>query len=162
MLSMLRKGMLIVLLIGTVGNTVELVLLEHYEDWRQWVPIMLLSVMTLIALPVLLRPSAGWIRLWRGLMGLSVVAGLAGLWFHYAGNVEFEIERTPELGGLALFMAAMGGATPALAPGTMVQFGLLGLLAVWRQQSGDGARTSEIRDASESRDRPGSSSDTRH
>jgi hypothetical protein len=141
MVSLLRKGMLGVLLVGTAGNTVELALLEHYEDWRQWVPIALLTAVTAVAVPLLVRPSAGLIRTWQGLMGLCIAAGLAGLWFHYAGNVEFEIERTPELGGVDLFVAAMGGATPALAPGTMVQYGLLGLLAVWRQQHGTSPRT---------------------
>jgi hypothetical protein len=65
-------------------------------------------------------------------MAAFLVSGVLGTWYHYTGNVEFELERTPELGGWALFQAAMGGATPALAPGTMIQLGLIGLLFTFR------------------------------
>ena len=65
-------------------------------------------------------------------LGAFVAAGLLGTWLHYRGNVEFELERTPTLAGWALFRAAMEGATPSLAPGTMIHFGLIGLLFTWR------------------------------
>jgi hypothetical protein len=65
-------------------------------------------------------------------MWLFVVSGLVGLWLHYKGNVEFEREMYPALAGLQLFKQAMTGATPSLAPGTMVQFGMLGLLYAFR------------------------------
>jgi hypothetical protein len=38
-----------------------------------------------------------------------------------------------------LFREALSGATPALAPGTMVQFGLLGLLYTYRHPRLDAA-----------------------
>lgn len=56
-----------------------------------------------------------------------VVAGLAGLYFHYVGNVEFAVERDSSLSGAALVWKALTGATPALAPGALAQLGLLGL-----------------------------------
>ena len=39
---------------------------------------------------------------------------------------EFEIEMDPSISGLALFWEAITGATPALAPGTMLLFAALG------------------------------------
>jgi hypothetical protein len=65
-------------------------------------------------------------------MLLCVAAGLVGVFLHYRGNVEFELEREPLLRGLALFREAVRGATPALAPGAMAQLGLLGLVYSYR------------------------------
>ena len=42
-------------------------------------------------------------------------------------GVEFELEMYPDLAGWKLFKDSMMGATPALAPGAMVQIGLIGL-----------------------------------
>ncbi len=128
----LRRGILAILVLAFAGTLIELYLLEHYEDWKQWLPLALLAAGVLTGLVLLVRPGAAALVWWRGVMLIFTVSGLLGTWFHYAGNVEFEIERTPELTGFALFRASMGGATPVLAPGTMLQFGLLGLLFAWR------------------------------
>jgi hypothetical protein len=126
-----RRALLVIQLGALAGTATELVLLEHYDGWKQWIPLALLVAGTVLATLLLLAPRPTAVRAWRGLMIAYVVAGALGVWFHYEGNVEFEIERTPELAGWALFKAAMTGATPALAPGTMLQFGLLGLLLAW-------------------------------
>ena len=68
----------------------------------------------------------------RATMALFVIAGVAGLVLHYKGNVEFELEMYPSLSGWELFREAVTGATPALAPGTMIQLGLLGLAFTYR------------------------------
>ena len=34
-------------------------------------------------------------------MGAFVVSGVVGLWLHYQGNAEFELEMYPSLQGLA-------------------------------------------------------------
>jgi hypothetical protein len=65
-------------------------------------------------------------------MVLSMVAGLVGLLLHYKGNVEFELEMYPDLSGWKLFKDSMMGATPALAPGAMLQIGLVGLAWTFR------------------------------
>jgi hypothetical protein len=52
--------------------------------------------------------------------------------WHYQGNMEFELETYPSISGLALFKEAMMGATPALAPGTMIELGLIGLAYTYR------------------------------
>jgi hypothetical protein len=131
-LQFVRRGLAVVFLLGVVGTGIELVLLEHTEDVQQWIPLALFGLGFLLFLPLLLRPTAGWLRAFAFCMVVFIASGLLGTWFHYEGNVEFELERTPELSGLALFKAAMGGATPALAPGTMIQLGLIGLLYTFR------------------------------
>ena len=59
---------------------------------------------------------------------------------HYRGNAEFELEMMPALGGLDLFWKSMQGATPALAPGAMVQIGLVGLAYCFRHPLLSGSR----------------------
>ncbi len=131
-LRVVRGGLAFIFLFGVIGTGIELVLLEHTEDFEQWIPLALFVVGFLLFVMLLLRPGRGVLRIFALCMAAFVVSGILGTWYHYAGNVEFELERTPELGGLALFQAAMGGATPALAPGTMIHLGLIGLLFTFR------------------------------
>ena len=126
--KMLRVAILLVLLLGVIGTGVELLLLGHTEDLWQWEPLVMLA----LGLPVLLWHAvvgSAWSRrLCGATMMLYVASGVIGTFLHYRGNVEFELEMVPALGGMSLFQEAMTGATPVLAPGTLVQLGLLGLL----------------------------------
>lgn len=128
----LRSLLLAVLLFGVLGTLAELYLLEHYEDWWQLVPLLLLGG----AAPVIARcwalPSAATLRALQGLMLLFVIAGALGVYQHYTGNAEFELEMYPRRAGFELFWESLKGATPALAPGTMTIFGLLGLATIFR------------------------------
>ena len=128
----LRSLLLAVLLFGVLGTLAELYLLEHYEDWWQLVPLLLLGV----AAPVIARcwavPSAATLRVLQGLMLLLVIVGALGVYQHYSGNAEFELEMYPSRAGFELFWESLKGATPALAPGTMTMFGLLGLATTFR------------------------------
>jgi len=128
----LRLGVLVILMTASAGMVAELFLLEHTEDPWQWVPIALLGGSVPVMLWQLVRPSGASARTLQLVMWLFVASGLVGLVLHFKGNVEFEREMYPALAGLQLFKQAMTGATPSLAPGTMVQFGLLGLLYTFR------------------------------
>lgn len=135
-LSRLRALLGGVYVLGAVGTGVELVLLEHVEDAWQWAPIALLAA-SLVALGwhAARRGAPGGarrVRAFQAIMVLSIVSGLIGTILHYRGNVEFALEMQSSLGGLALFWEAMRGATPALAPGTMIQLGLVGLAYTFR------------------------------
>jgi hypothetical protein len=61
-------------------------------------------------------------------MAMFVASGALGIYLHYRGNVEFELEMYPDRRSFELFRETMAGATPALAPGTMVLLGLIGLV----------------------------------
>jgi hypothetical protein len=119
------------LLLGVVGTAVELLLLEHFDGWKMMIPLVLFGLATLATLMVLLVGGRTWVRVFQVVMLAFVISGALGTWFHYSGNVEFELEMTADAAGWSLFTAAMTGATPALAPGTMIWFGLLGLLTAW-------------------------------
>ena len=128
----LRRLVLIVLTVGIVGVGFELVLLDHMEDNWQWAPIVLLAAGFPVSIWLFVSPGRTVIRVYQVLMGLFVLSGFVGQWLHYQGNVEFELEMYPSREGLELVWEALGGAYPALAPGTMILLGLLGLVACLR------------------------------
>lgn len=101
--------------------------------------------MLALGLALLRRATSGLVRAFRIAGLLCIVAGALGVWFHLDGNVEFEREMSAELGGGALLWAAIRGATPLLAPGALLQLGLIGLLVVHRHPAlrrSDGAAPS--------------------
>ncbi len=129
---LLRKALLVIVVIGLVGTGVELLLLEHFDGWEQWIPLALFGAALLVLGWYGVGGGGPSVLVLRGVMGLFVVIGVVGIVLHYRGNVEFELEMEPMLRGMALFKAATMGATPALAPGAMVQIGLIGLAWTWR------------------------------
>lgn len=133
---LLRRLLLAVILLGMSGTIAELYLLEHYEEAWQVVPLVALVLGAALTLAVLARPTPGTLRFLRLLFAAFVGVGVLGIWRHYVGNTEFELERHPDLAGLRLFWESLRGATPALAPGTMVQIGLFGLVALFRHPAG--------------------------
>ncbi|HEV2148293.1 MAG TPA: hypothetical protein VGR37_12885 [Longimicrobiaceae bacterium] len=128
----LRRTLLALLLLGIVGLAAELLLLEHTESFQQWVPLAVLGASLACALAVAARPGPRTLRCFQACMALCIVAGVVGLALHLRGNVEWELESDPSLRGPALLWEALHGATPALAPGALVQLGLLGLALVYR------------------------------
>jgi hypothetical protein len=128
----LRRLLIVIVIIGIAGLLVELLLLEHWESVLQWTPLALLAAGLVVALAAALRPSRKVLRAFQIFSLLCLAAGALGLVLHYRGNVEFELERDPSLGGLSLVWRSLTGATPALAPGAMAQIGLLGLLYAYR------------------------------
>lgn len=124
--------------LASVGLLAELLLLEHTEGAWQLVPLGLLGLGLAGTGWLVASRGALPVRVYRGIMLLFVAAGPLGVWRHYLGNAEFELEMVPELLGLDLFTEAMTGATPVLAPGTMLWLGLLGLAATFRHPRLDG------------------------
>ena len=128
----IRRMVLALFLFSIIGTGVELLLLEHTEDFWQLIPLALMGASVPALLWFLAVPGRAVLRTFQVLMGFLVVSGLVGLYLHYRGNVEFELEMYPSLGGFGLFWEAIRGATPTLAPGTMIALGLLGLLFAYR------------------------------
>jgi hypothetical protein len=129
----LRRSILAVFVLGVVGSCAELLLLGHDEDLKQFIPLVLFAV----ALAGLAWIAATGARraflVFRGTMALFIVAGLLGSWLHFKANREFQLEVDPSLTGWALLTEALQAKSPpALAPGVMVQFGLLGLAWTFR------------------------------
>lgn len=130
--GLLRRLLLGLMLLGMLGLAAELLLLEHYDNVWQWVPLICLALGLVLTLAVGMRPGAGVLRAFRALMALYVAAGALGMYLHLDGNVEFERESDATLTGLPLLWESLHGATPTLAPGALAQLGLLGLVLAWR------------------------------
>lgn len=128
----LRQGLLLIFILGSVGLGAELLLLGHFQEWRQQVPLVLLgSGLVLVAVNlVYTRPDV--LRIFRLAMLAFVLGGIVGFWFHINGNMAFELEMNSKLTGWDLVSRTAGGALPVLAPGALVQLGLIGLLYTYR------------------------------
>lgn len=131
----LRAAILWLVLLGVGGIEVELLLLKHVDGAWQLLPVVLLGVALLVSTWHLASRSGPSLRAFQGIMAVFVAVGVAGVLLHYRGNVEWELERLPGVAGFELFRMAIMGATPTLAPGVMLQLGLLGLLYSFRHPS---------------------------
>ena len=116
-----------ILLLGLLGTSVELLLLEHRDGIWQLAPLLAIGMSFLVLGWHGIARDASSLRVFQGTMILFLLTGAAGLFLHFKGNVEFELEMYPSRSGVELFWEAMKGATPALSPGTMLLLGLLGL-----------------------------------
>ncbi len=130
--SDLRRLLLGLLILGLVGATIDLLLLEHTESFWQWIPLVALAAALVAAVLCLAAPSAPVVRFLVWTLALNLAMRLAGLVLHYKGNVEFELEMYPTRGGFELVWEALRGATPTLAPGSLILIGLVGVVACYR------------------------------
>jgi len=129
---MLRLWILGVLVLGLLGTVVELVLLSHYEQPVQLVPVVLLVLALIVLAWHAMGHSAASLRVLMGLMILFVLAGFAGFVAHFYGSAEFQLDLEPSLSTWELLEKVMRAkAPPLLAPGMMMQLGLLGLAYVF-------------------------------
>jgi uncharacterized membrane protein len=131
LLDLLRVWILGVLALGLLGTVTELILLEHYEQPLQLVPVGLIAAaLAAIAWHLWRRDSASLNTL-LVLMGLFVLAGFLGFIAHFAGSTEFQLELNPDMSTWELLEKVMRAkAPPLLAPGMMLQLGLLGIAYV--------------------------------
>jgi hypothetical protein len=127
-LSTIRTVILAVLMFGMAGLLAELALIAHYEDATQWIPLALLAAGLVFVVLDLVLPRA-WTQLLIQLtMVLMVAAGVLGVYFHFNGSREFQLEMDPQMRGTALVWHVLQAKSPpTLAPGSMVQLGILGL-----------------------------------
>lgn len=122
----LSKLLLAAFVLSLVGTGAELLLLEHFEDEWQLLPLVLIGLGLAALTGLQMSRSTTSERLFRALMLLFILSGVLGFGLHYNGNMEFELEMYPSLRGAELVWETLKGATPVLAPGTMVATGLLG------------------------------------
>jgi hypothetical protein len=99
--------------LGTTGICGELVLLEHYGDWNQLIPLVVAGIGLPATLWMAVAPGLTALRVWQFTMLLFVGTGITGITMHYD-----------------LLSDTVN--PPLLAPGLFVQLGLLGLLYTLR------------------------------
>ncbi|HET9423733.1 MAG TPA: hypothetical protein VFO55_00070 [Gemmatimonadaceae bacterium] len=128
LVGFMRRALLALLILGLAGTEAELFLLRHTEGFWQILPVVLVGLALLLAIWCAARPGPGSLSTLRLLMVVFLIAGVVGVVQHFTGNVGYEKESNPGLGGIELYKAAVMGATPLLAPGIMLQLGIIGLL----------------------------------
>jgi len=139
-----RRILLGIFLIGLAGTSVELLLLGHDEDLNQLIPLILAGASVVSLGIVLLAPTGTAIRVFQVVMAPFVVSGALGCVLHFQATVEFQREMDPSLRGMALFQKAIRAkAPPTLAPGSMIQLGLIGLAYTFRHRLLDRGRSSD-------------------
>ena len=135
----LRRALLVLLLLGLVVTGSDLLLLEHYEDRWQLVPLGLIAVGLATVGAHVARQSLVSLRALRWVMVAFLLSGLAGLGLHHRGSRAFQVEVNPGLAGFELFWRAAKAKTPpALAPAAMIHLGLLGLAYGFRHPLSSG------------------------
>jgi hypothetical protein len=130
--AVLRRFVLALLFLGMTAVTIELILLDHTDGWQQDVPFVALGLGFVACTAAAVRPGRRSLLFMRAIMLLFVLAGIAGIYLHYTGNAEFELEMYPSLKGRQLLWNSLTGATPVGAPGYLTQLGLLGLIYTFR------------------------------
>jgi len=128
-----RRILLAILVLGLAGIAIELLLLGHDEDLNQLIPLALAAAAMVMCIIVSAKPARLTVRLFQVVMLLLIVSGALGVYLHFRATSEFQLEMDPTLAGFALFKkAVVAKAPPALAPGAMMQLGLIGLAYTFR------------------------------
>ncbi len=140
-LAMMRQLLRAVFVIGTFGLTTELLLLVHTKETLQLVPLVLLALGLVFLGWNAIGGGAASLQAFRITTAAFVLAGIVGLYLHYQGNVETVHQFSPDLHGSAFFWRVIHGKNPpSLAPGAMVQLGLLGWIFTYRHPGWGGTR----------------------
>jgi hypothetical protein len=132
-LRRIRRALLVLVSLGSAAMVTELVFINHIEDSKQLIPIVVGGGGIVTLLWTAIRGSIPAIRSLQLVMLLYVAAGVIGIALHYQANAEFQREMDPQIAGIDLFWKVVEAtAPPALSPGLMVQLGLLGLVYTYR------------------------------
>jgi hypothetical protein len=129
----IRRFLALLVTGGILAMAVDLVLIGHYEDSNQLIP---------LAVAVAGVATLGWAALLPGVVAMRAVqfvmlcfigTGLVGITLHVQANAEFQREIDPAISARdLLWKVTEATAPPALSPGFMAQLGLLGLVYTYR------------------------------
>lgn len=135
-LTMIRRSLLALLAAGLVGTEIELLLISHFEDPWQLVPIVVIALACVLLMWHGVNGDRASVRALQFAMALMIASGAVGIVLHYRGNLQFQLEMDPSQKGWSLFLKVIRAkAPPALAPALMTQLGLLGLASTYRHPS---------------------------
>lgn len=139
--SVLRRGLLALALVATVGTWVELGISRHWDTPVQVLPWAAVGLVGAAAIVVAVRPGRGAIRLARGVSAVAIVAGLYGVYEHVESNYDSGPldavygARWDSMGELSRWWHALVesvGPSPTFAPGALALTAACLLLATLR------------------------------
>jgi hypothetical protein len=130
-LARLRRFLLGLAAFICVGTMVELALAKHWEGPTQLLPF-LLTGLSLVAIgAVLINPQPGRLRLLRWITTVTLAGSLFGVFEHLEHNIEFALEIRPNAAVGDVFLEALAGGNPLLAPGILAFMAVLALAATY-------------------------------
>lgn len=121
-----RQVITAALLFMMVGTGFELVLIDHYEDLQQLIPLLCIALAMVLVLLLLYVQTRLLKALLKTVLGITALSGLYGTFLHLQANYEFEQEMQPSADDWHLLIDSFSGALPALAPGSMIVLALIG------------------------------------
>lgn len=126
------------------GAIVELALSEHTKSAIQLLPFALCAAGLVAIAAVLLRPRRATLIGLRVVMGLLLAGSCLGVFEHFESNMAFELDIRSGAATSAVWLAALKGAAPLLAPGMLAVAALIALAATYYHPalSGRAARSS--------------------
>lgn len=131
-LETVRSILLVTIVFALIGTGLELVFLGHFEDTAQLIPLGLIVPAVAVLGWYAVSRGRRSIRAFQALMSLFIAAGIAGVVLHAQSNIEFATEMYPNIERMELLRKTAAGAIPMLAPGAMIQIGLLGFAYAFR------------------------------
>lgn len=114
----------LIFLIMVVGMLADLLLIEHFESFWQFVPVIFLAVS---GIGYFLVSKGTGINLFRAWMYTGMLSGVVGIYMHVKNNWEFAIELRSNLKGWELISEVATGAIPVISPGFLIPIAMLGL-----------------------------------
>jgi hypothetical protein len=120
----LERFLLFIFILGIGGTLAELLMSGHTESGLQWIPLALLAT---AAIGLAVQGIAGRVGPLHAILWCFLASGVVGVGLHTRAKMEFQAESDRTLHGWALFLKSFETKSPpALAPGAMVQLGLIG------------------------------------
>ncbi|MBI2149367.1 MAG: hypothetical protein HYU27_02025 [Acidobacteria bacterium] len=131
-LKTIRSILLGTIVFTLIGMGFELVFLGHVEGVAQLLPLALIAAALLLLGWYAAARTGSGIRSFQVVMALFIGGGILGIVLHVRSNMEFARDMYPNIERMELFRKTVAGALPALAPGSMIAIGLIGLAYTFR------------------------------
>src|SRR5258707_9240945 len=96
-IELLRRWILVILVLGLIGTVTELVLLEHYEQPLQFVPLVLIVAAVGVLWWELRQRDVASRRATQIVMTLFVLAGFLRLSVHLQGSARYPLALNPRM-----------------------------------------------------------------
>ena len=137
----LRRGLVWLAIVGTIGTTLELILIRHWDNALELIPFVALAVLAVAIVLVVRRPTARSIAVARGLAMAVLVTSAIGVAIHIRSNYEAapldfrytaSWPTTPEPIRWLLAATDTVGPSPTLAPAAIAFMALALLIATLR------------------------------
>ncbi|MCO6450092.1 MAG: hypothetical protein J5I90_04815 [Caldilineales bacterium] len=130
-LNRIRQFLLIMAAAVFIVTPIELIFSEHFDSLPQYIPFVLCALGLVAVALVWLRPVRSRLLGLRVIMAVIVFGSLFGGWEHLESNLEFAQEIKPAASMATVFIDALFGAAPLLAPGILAFGALLAIAATY-------------------------------